>query len=104
MIDYSDYSYLDGFSYFLEAANSSYLFRDNIYPNVEAVLSTPQGNKDFREMVRKYIDRNATKLNTAGPVYLVPFTDNDKNGYFKLFSINKADIVKVITEYTKSSK
>lgn len=102
MIDYSDYSYLDGFSYFLEAANSSYLFRDNIYPNVEAVLSTPQGNKDFREMVRKYIDRNATKLNTAGPVYLVPFTDNDKNGYFKLFNINKADVVKVITEYTKS--
>lgn len=102
MIDYSDYSYLDGFSYFLEAANSSYLFRDNIYPSVEAVLSTPQGNKDFREMVRKYIDRNATKLNTAGPVYLVPFTDNDKNGYFKLFNINKADVVKVITEYTKS--
>lgn len=102
VIDYSDYSYWDGFSFFEEAAGSSYLFKEHIYPSVEAVLSTPQGNRDFREMVRKYIDRNATKLNTAGPVYLVPFTDNDKNGYFRLFNLNKADVVKVITDYTKS--
>ena len=102
MIDYSDYSYWDSFSMLYEAAGASYLFRDNIYPAVEAVLSTPQGNRDFREMVRKYIDRNASKLNMAGPVYLVPFTDNDKNGYFRLFNLNKSDIVEVITKYTKS--
>ena len=102
VIDYGDYSYWDGFNFIMEANESSYLFKDNIYPNVEAVLSTPQGNRDFREMVRKYIDRNAAKLNMAGPVYLVPFTDNDKNGYFRLFNLSKADVVKVITDYTKS--
>ena len=59
-----------------------------MYEKIETVLKTRKGDNDFKVMVGKYIDRNSSKLYTLGPQYLIPFTDNDKEGYFKLFDID----------------
>lgn len=73
-----------------------------LYDKVESVLKTNKGSNDFKILVGKYIDRNSSKLYTLGPQYLIPFTDNDKEGYFKLFNINQKELKAVIKEVTKS--
>lgn len=44
---------------FLEASGNSTIIRDAIYPIVESVLSTPAGDRKFRQLVQKFIDRNS---------------------------------------------
>lgn len=84
----------------LEAADNSktYILRDAVYPHVEAVLKTPVGDKKFRHLVERYIDRNAEKLNEPAPIHLIPFTDNDKAEYYQLFDITEAEIKKAAKE------
>ena len=83
-----------------EASSSSKKIISFIYPKIEAVLKTPKGNSDFKTMVGRYIDRNASKLYTLGPQYLVPFTDNDKEGYFNLFNLNQKEVKVIVREIT----
>ena len=73
-----------------------------LYEKIESVLKTNKGNNDFKMLVGKYIDRNSTKLYTLGPQYLIPFTDNDKEGYFKLFDIDQKELKSIVKEITNS--
>lgn len=85
----------------MESGEETYIITNDIYPIVSKVLSTPQGDKKFRELIRRFIDRNSSKLQTAGPVYLVPFTDADKEEFFHLFNTTKAELNASITTMTK---
>lgn len=87
---------------FLEASGNTTIIRDAIYPIVESVLSTPAGDRKFRQLVQKFIDRNSEKLQTAGPTYLIPFTDVDKEEYFQLFGVTKETLLEPINEMTKT--
>src|SRR5699024_8860293 len=84
-----------------EASGNTYIVRDTIYPKVEAVLSTPAGDRKYRNLVQKFIDKNSDKLHTPGPVYMIPFTDVDKEEYFELFNVTKEELLKPINEMTK---
>ena len=75
---------------------------DFIYPKVSSVLSTSKGDRDFKNCVAKYIDRNYSKLHTVGPQYLIPFTDQVKQEFFDIFGINKKEICDKIKTVTKS--
>ena len=87
---------LDNDEYLMEAANDTHYTIDEIYPKVEEVLSTPNGDRQFKKLVGTFMDRNSEKLHTSGPVYLIPFGDNDKAEYFKLFNISAKEIGVVI--------
>lgn len=100
--EYKDEYDEDIYSYFSEASGDTYMIRNTIYPIVERVLSTPQGDRKFREAVRVYIDKNSMKLHTAGPTYLVPFTDADKQSFFDIFNTTPAELLKPIVAVTKS--
>ena len=76
------------------------IIREQIYPIVEKVLSDPNGDRRFRLLVKKFLDKNASKLNTAGPTYMIPFTDDDKEEFFKCFGTSKNDLVKPIVKMT----
>ena len=76
------------------------IIREQIYPIVEKVLSDPNGDRKFRLLVKKFLDKNASKLNTAGPTYMIPFTDDDKEEFFKCFGTSKNDLVKPIVKMT----
>lgn len=84
--------------YMLEAASDTYKLKTYIYPKIEAVLKTPKGNTAFKALVSGFIDRNSTKLHTAGPQYLIPFTEYDKDGYFDLFNLTRDEVKDVIKE------
>ena len=72
---------------FNEAASDTHIIIEKLYPRVEEILSTPQGDRKFKQLVGQYMDRNSQKLRTPGPTYLVPFTSNDKAQYCELFAL-----------------
>ena len=88
-------------SYFKESEENTYIIKDAIYPIVESVLSTPQGDRKFRKLVEEFINKNSSKLHTSGPVYMIPFTDRDKEDFFNCFNTNKNELLKPINEMTK---
>ena len=72
---------------FNEAASDTHIIIEKLYPRVEEILSTPQEDRKFKQLVGQYMDRNSQKLRTPGPTYLVPFTSNDKAQYCELFAL-----------------
>lgn len=87
---------------FLEAGKETHYIQDYTYPKVEAILDTPKGDRQFRDFVRDFMDRNSAKLHTSGPVYLIPFTDEDKGKLFELFKIPVRDLKHCIDAMTSS--
>lgn len=75
--------------------------KDKLYPKVEAILKTPVGDKKFKQIVGKYMDKNSDKLHTSGPMYLITFGDNDKAEFFNLFKIEPKEVVSMVTEITQ---
>ena len=47
-----------------EASNvDSTLIKDRIYPKISSVLSTPEGQRAFSNLVSSYVNKNSTKFN-----------------------------------------
>lgn len=87
----------------LEANDSdSHICMERLYPKVEKLLSTPVGDKKFKQLVGKFMDKNNEKLHTPGPQYLIPFADNDKAEYFNLFDIDIKEVVSMVDDITES--
>ena len=74
---------------------------EKLYPQIEAVLKTSVGDRKFKQIIGNYMDRNSSKLYTAGPQYLIPFADVDKAEYFNLFHLRKNDVVNIVKEITR---
>lgn len=101
MSDYIDVN----FEYITEAQlDTTYLFRDNLYPKIEKVLATPEGRKKFVRIIEEFINRNTNKLTTIGPVYQVPFTEGDKNQFYALFELDSSKLVKLIKDARETLK
>lgn len=81
---------------------ATYALRDQLYPRVEEVLSTNVGNSKYRDIVARFIDKNNEKLHTAGPMYMIPFTDRDKGEFYNLFHVTEKEINDVTTQVRKN--
>lgn len=83
---------------FTEATSDmdTHIIRDELYPIIEKVLLTPQGDRLFKNAVGKYINKNTEKLHTPGPQYLIVFGDNDKEEFYKIFGLTQKEIAKYI--------
>lgn len=88
-------------SLFEESDKNSHIMMANLYPKIEAILSTKPGDIKFKRIIGEYMDRNAEKLHTAGPVYLIPFADTDKAMFFNLFGVTGKEITEWVKEVTK---
>lgn len=89
--------------YFSEASNDSftYIIKNELYPKIDAVLSTDQGKRNFNNIIGRYVSRNNDKLTTSGPQYLIPFTMKDKQEYFDLFSVSDTEVAALVDKITK---
>lgn len=84
-----------------EASNvKSFIIKEQLYPKIAEVLNTPIGDKKFKQLIGKFMDRNNDKLHTSGPVYLIPFGDIDKQQFFDLFKLDSKFVRKLIIEIT----
>ena len=88
----------------LEAASETYLYKDYFETLVNSTLDDTQKDRKFRNLISQYINRNINKLTTAGPQYLIPFGDRDKEEYFTLFETTPKDITKVTTSVINEIK
>lgn len=95
---------IDELIYVNEASTSSHIIINNLYPKIESVLSTSVGYNKFKGYINAFIDRNTEKLHTAGPQYLIPFTDNEKALYFTLFNITPQEVTNYVIEVIKVIK
>lgn len=87
----------DIFESLFEATEAnSYIIRDEIYPRIAEVLSTPVGDKVYRKAIEDFVDRNTEKLHEVCPTSMIAFTDSDKEKFFDIFGIEQREIVKVI--------
>ena len=80
--------------------DTSMYITENIYTAVSDVLKTPEGSNKFKRFVGEFLDGNSLKLQTSGPVYLIPFTDIDKKKFFDLFNVSPEKLkssLKIIT-------
>jgi hypothetical protein len=50
----------------------------------------------FAAFVQKFIAKNADALATRGPSRRIPFTEQDKNDFFRLMGIEQKDIIEAI--------
>jgi hypothetical protein len=92
----------DPFDIFFEAAPANtYELRDALYPKIEEVLKTPEGNRKFMRIVEDYFNRNSSKLAAIGPLYMIPFTYDDKGKLFGLFGMTEKDTIEIISGVLK---
>ena len=47
-----------------EAANDTHIMLENLYPKIEAVLSTPRGDRIFKNLVGRFMDRRKSSSRT----------------------------------------
>ena len=94
---------INNIKYVAEATNpNTTIVKDKLYPRIADILSTTQGDREFKILVGKYLNDNHSKLYTAGPQYLIPFTDNQKAEYFKIFKITPSEVTSYVKEILKS--
>lgn len=98
---YTESNYLDDIELILESDNNTKIMLQKLYPIIESKLSTPVGDRKFKQLVGQYMDRNNEKLHTSGPVYLIPFGDTDKQGYYDLFEIDPKEVVSLVNDVLK---
>ena len=79
------------------------VLQDLLYGRIDKALKDSNKDRKYRRYVNEYIERNMEKLITSGPVYLVPFGDNDQQLYFDLFESTKKEIVTAVTQVTKAT-
>lgn len=86
----------------LEATSdkTSHVMIENLYPKISDVLSTPVGDRKFKQYVGEFMDRNNDKLHTSGPVYMIPFGDIDKSHFFELFKVTNKEVTTLVTQVT----
>lgn len=78
--------------------NDTHIIKEKLYPKINAILSTPVGDRKFKQLVGMFMDKNAVKLHKSGPCDMIPFGDIDKAGFFNLFKIDSKEVVGYVDE------
>lgn len=92
--------YIPDSDYMLESAGNTYLIRDRLYPLIENALRDPSKEREFSKLISNYIDRNSDKLHTVGPVHLIPFTNVDKENFFRALGLDPKEVIKLLVSMT----
>jgi len=88
--------FIDALSTFLEATNNTHIIIEEIYPRVEEVLSTPNGDKLFKKTVEEFVNRNTDKLHEPCPISMIAFTDVDKSKFYAIFDFTEKELMKIV--------
>ena len=73
-----------------------------IYPKIEEVLSTPAGDKKFKQLVETFVDRHSEYLHEPCPIHMIPFTDRDKEDFYSLFNFTEKELKTIIKNALKN--
>ena len=85
---------------FIEAGTDTYIFRDALYSQITTVLKNENMDRKFKQLVGNFIDKNNSKLRTAGPQYMIAFSDADKKGFYDVLGVSEQEVVEIVTKIT----
>lgn len=89
---------------FTEATiNHTFLLQGLLQKSIFEALDNNVKRAKYRQIQNNYIDRNAEKLATAGPQYLIVFGDKDHQEYLDLFQLTKEPIVETLNTIIKQA-
>lgn len=80
---------------YLEASSvNSFYLKDNLQiPYVKDQLAKQSTRNKITEFTAKFIDNNAERLSTSGPVHIVTFMDKEINFFYDMFKITKSEVL-----------
>lgn len=81
----------------------TFIMKDLLEKRIFEALSDKTKREKYRRIQSDYINRNAEKLATAGPEFLIVFGDKDHREYYDLFGITKEEVVAGMGVVVKSS-
>ena len=90
----------DLFEAFFEDASNSYVIRDEIYTKVEKALSNPAKDREFRNIVERYLNRNTQILHEPGPITPLLFLNSDKKDLFDLCEVSELEVKTIVKNIT----
>lgn len=90
------------FEIFLEASSNTYIMRDALYAQINAVLNNEIMDRKFKQLVGNFIDKNNSKLRTPGPQYMIAFGDSDKKAFFDILGIDPREVVELTVKITST--
>ena len=67
-------------------------------PMIRKALSNPRTVRELERIIGEYIDRNAMKLTTAGPLYRTTFLDDEYDKFYKIMDLNPVEIKAILKE------
>jgi len=71
-----------------------YYFKTNLQEKIVAPVIATQKNRDaIIEFTGKFMDENADKLSTSGPVYMVTFSAKETTFFYEMFNITGEQII-----------
>lgn len=76
--------------------NADTILLDELYPLVEKGLSKKENTEILKKAVSNYLDRNADRLTTLGPVYRTIFSESDMQVLYTAVDIDPFTIKKIV--------
>lgn len=82
----------------------NYYMRDNLqYKFVSHVLESKKNRDAIVDFVGRYLDANASKLSTTGPVYIVTFGDKETKFLYDMFGVSGERLYAIYDEMIKET-
>lgn len=81
----------------------TYIIRDELYPVVAASLDNPSKERRFKKLISDFFDRNAERLSTSGPMYMIATTDEDKRNFFSALGVPENTVKRIVNKVTKKT-
>lgn len=81
----------------------TYIIRDELYPAVAASLDNPSKERRFKKLISDFFDRNADRLSTSGPMYMIATTDEDKRKFFSALGVPENTVKRIVNKVTKKA-
>lgn len=69
-------------------------------PMIKKALSSPRTVRELERIIGEYIDRNAAKLSTSGPLYRTVFLDDEYDKFYRVLDINPEEVKAIIKQST----
>lgn len=81
----------------------TFMMKNLLEKKIFTALDDPVKRKKYARIQSEYMDRNAEKLSTAGPEYLIVFGDSDHKEYLDLFDLDKKEITDTMRTIVRES-
>ena len=78
--------------------NDNSILLKKLAPQVDKALSDKRTARELETIIGNYLDKNAQKLTTSGPVYRTVFLEDETGKFFNILKINPMEVKEILKE------